>query len=99
MNLKVRATGPWQHTLEIEVPVDEVERRLEEVARQIQRRASLPGFRRGRGPLGMVRQHFADTVGQGFLETFVPRGTSEAGDQGGLHPGGPAPGRDPRVSP
>jgi trigger factor len=86
MNLQVRATGPWQHTLEIEVPVEEVERRLDEVARAIQRRAALPGFRRGRVPLDMVRQQFADRVEQEFLEAFVPRVTGEAVDQARLDP-------------
>ena len=86
MNLQVRATGPWQHTLEIEVPVEEVERRLDEVARAIQRRAALPGFRRGRVPLEMVRQQFADRVEQEFLEAFVPRVTGEAVDQARLDP-------------
>jgi len=86
MNLSVRATGPWQHTLDIEVPVEEVERRLDEVARAIQRRASLPGFRPGRVPLDLVRQHFADRVEQEFLEAFVPRVTGEAVDQARLDP-------------
>jgi len=86
MNLSVRATGPWQHSLDIEVPVDEVDRRLDEVARAIQRRASLPGFRAGRVPLEMVRQHFADRVEQEFLEAFVPRVTGEAVDQARLDP-------------
>jgi trigger factor len=86
MNLSVRSTGTWQHTLDIEIPVDEVERRLEEVARQLQRRASLPGFRKGRVPLNLVRQQFADAVEHEFLETFVPRLTSEAIDQARLTP-------------
>ncbi|HVP15014.1 MAG TPA: trigger factor [Terriglobales bacterium] len=86
MNLSVRPTGTWQHTLDIEVPVDEVDRRLEEVARQIQHRASLPGFRRGRVPLEMVRHHFAEAVEQEFLESFVPRITNEAIDQARLTP-------------
>ncbi len=86
MNLTVRETGPWQHALEIEVPVDEVERRLDDVARQIQRRASLPGFRKGKVPLDLVRQHFADTVEQEFLESFVPQVTAEAVDQKRLNP-------------
>ncbi len=86
MNLSVRATGTWQQTLDIEVPVDEVDRRLEEVARQIQRRASLPGFRRGRVPLDLVRHHFAQEVEQEFLESFVPRLTNEAIDQARLTP-------------
>ena len=86
MNLSVRSTGTWQHTLDIEIPVDEVDRRLDEVARQIQRRASLPGFRKGRVPLEMVRHHFADAVEQEFLESFVPRVTNEAIDQARLNP-------------
>ena len=86
MNLSVRSTGTWQHTLDIEVPVDEVDRRLEEVARQIQRRASLPGFRRGRVPLDLVRRHFAEMVEAEFLETFVPRITGQAVDEARLSP-------------
>jgi trigger factor len=86
VNLQVRSTGPWQHALDIEVPSDEVERRLDDVARQIQRRASLPGFRKGKVPLDLVRQHFADTVEQEFLENFVPRVTGEAVDQARLNP-------------
>jgi trigger factor len=86
MNLSVRSTGTWQHTLDIEVPVEEVDHRLEEVARQLQRSASLPGFRKGRVPLEMVRQHFADAVEQEFLESFVPRLTGEAIDEAKLTP-------------
>ena len=55
MNLSVRETGTWQHTLDIEVPVEDVERGLVETAMGIQRRVSLPGFRKGRVPLDMVR--------------------------------------------
>ncbi len=86
MNLSVRSTGTWQHTLDIEVPAEEVDRRVDEVARQLQRRASLPGFRKGRVPLAMVRQQFAEAVEQEFLESFVPRITSEAIDQARLTP-------------
>jgi trigger factor len=86
MNLTVRATGTWQHTLDIEIPVDEVERRLGEVTRQLQRRASLPGFRKGKVPLEMVRQNYAEAVEREFLETFVPRFASEAIDEAKLVP-------------
>jgi trigger factor len=86
MNLSVRASGSWQHTLDIEVPIEEIEARLDEVARQIQRRASLPGFRPGRVPLDMVRQHFAQRVEEEFLENFVPRIASDAVDQARLNP-------------
>ena len=86
MNLKARSTGTWQHTLDIEVPAEDVERRLDEIARQIQRRASLPGFRPGRVPLDLVRQHFASHVESEFLESIVPEVTNEAVDQARLSP-------------
>lgn len=89
MNLKVRASGTWQHTLDIEVPSEEVESRLDDVAQTLRRRASLPGFRPGRVPLEMVRQHFAETVEQRFLEEFVPQVTTEAVDQARLSPAVP----------
>lgn len=86
MNVSARSTGPWEHTLDVEVPVEEVQQRLDEVARDIQRAASLPGFRRGRVPLELVRQHFAEAVEQRFLESFVPQVATEAVDQARLDP-------------
>ena len=54
MQLTVRPTGAWQHTLDIQIPPDEVERGLDDVARKVQRRAALPGFRKGKVPLPYV---------------------------------------------
>jgi trigger factor len=59
---------------------------MEDVAQQIQRRATLPGFRRGRVPLDLVRQHFAEALESEFLETFVPRIASEGVDEARLSP-------------
>ena len=86
MNLSVRSTGAWQHALDIEVPAEEVERRLDDAARQIQRRASLPGFRKGRVPLDLVRQHFAEHVEAEFQDSFVPQLVNEAMDEARLSP-------------
>src|SRR5262245_13794473 len=86
MKLQVKSTGPWQHTLDVEIPGEEVERRLDEAARQIQRRASLPGFRKGRVPLPMVRQHFAEHVEAEFQDSFIPKLVNEAVDQARLTP-------------
>lgn len=86
MNLNVRATGTWQHTLDIEIPVEEVELRLEQVARGIQRRAVLPGFRRGKVPLARVRQDFADAVEREFLDDYLSRATGQALQESKLDP-------------
>lgn len=72
MNHTVRDTGSWQHTISVEVPVDEVEARLDAVTRTLQRRVVMPGFRKGKVPLDRVRQDFAANIEQEFLERYIP---------------------------
>ena len=86
MKQSSRETGTWQQTLDVEVPVDEVESQLDQFARAVQRRAVLPGFRRGKVPLDQVRVQFADAIEQEFFETYLPRATSQAIDGAGLQP-------------
>ncbi len=86
MKVETKKTGTWQHTLTIELPADELEQRLDEVARRIQRRVQMPGFRKGKTPLAMVRQNFAEAIEQDFLETHLGHLTGEAVDQAELKP-------------
>ena len=78
MTHTVRETGQWQRTLTIEVPPDEVERRLIEVSRRFQQQVSLPGFRKGKVPLERVRQDYAAEIEREFLERFIPELTQGA---------------------
>ena len=99
MKVEAKKTGSWQHTLTIELPADELERRLEEVARGIQRRAQMPGFRKGKTPLAMVRQNFAEVIEQEFLENHLGRLTGEAVDRVELKPIVPPLVRDLKLTP
>jgi trigger factor len=84
MRTSLRETGTWQRTLDIEVPVEDVEQRLDHVARAFQRRAHLPGFRKGKAPLHIVRQQFAPAIEQQFLEDALPELTGRAVDEAKL---------------
>jgi len=86
MKHSVRETGTWQHTLDVEVPSDVVNAELDHLARAIQRRAVLPGFRRGKVPLDQVRQNFAENIEQEFFESILPRVTREAMEEAQLDP-------------
>jgi trigger factor len=86
MNASVRATGPWQQTLDVEIPADEIESRLERIALAVRQRASMPGFRRGKVPLDVVRQQFADTIEKQMLEDLLPDVTSQAIREANLEP-------------
>ncbi len=99
MKHSVRESGTWQHTVDVEVPSEEVDAQLDTVARALQRRAVLPGFRRGHVPLEQVRQHYAEAIEQEFFESFLPRATREAMQAAALDPVVPPLVRNVRFTP
>ncbi|MGA3189423.1 MAG: trigger factor [Bryobacteraceae bacterium] len=70
-----------KHSLEITVPVAEVEKETERAVAEIQRKVRLPGFRPGKAPLGLVKQRFAGDIRQDVLEKLVPRFFRAAADK------------------
>ena len=70
-----------KHSLEITVPVAEVEKETERAAAAIQVKVRLPGFRPGKAPLAMVKTRFAQDVRQEVLEKLVPRFLNAAMEQ------------------
>ncbi len=99
MKLSVTNSGPWQHTLDIEVPAEAVEERLDRAARSLRPRVALPGFRKGKVPLQMVRDNFPDLVEREFLEPFLNETTAEAIREAKLDPAVPALVRDLKFVP
>lgn len=99
MKHTVRETGTWQHTLDVEVPAEVVDAEIDSLARAIQRRAVMPGFRKGKVPLDQVRQNFAETIEQEFFESILPRVTSQAMREARLEPVVPPMVRNVRFTP
>jgi trigger factor len=99
MKHSIRETGTWQHTLDVEVPSEVVDAELDALARAIQRRAVLPGFRRGKVPLDQVRQNFAENIEQEFFESILPRVTRVAMEEARLEPVVPPMVRNVRFTP
>jgi trigger factor len=62
-----------RHSLEISVPVDEVNAEVSRVLESFQKKARFPGFRPGKAPAGLVRRHFQSDIRQKVLENLVPR--------------------------
>ena len=62
-----------KHSLEISIPVEEVESETDRVAADVQKRAKLPGFRPGKVPSSLVRTRFAGDIRQQVLETLIPK--------------------------
>ena len=70
-----------KHSLEITVPVAEVEKETERVIAEIQKKVKLPGFRPGHAPVALVKARFAANIRQDVLEKLVPRFFRQAVDQ------------------
>ena len=62
-----------KHSLEITVPVAEVESETERVVAEIQKKVRLPGFRPGKAPVSLVKSRFASDIRHDVLGKLVPR--------------------------
>ena len=61
MQISVTADG-LERRLEVAVPADEVQRKVDERLQHLSRTARLKGFRPGRAPFAVVRQQFGEQV-------------------------------------
>ena len=61
-----------KHSLEISIPVDQVESETSRVVDDIQKRARLQGFRPGKAPANLIRKQFAGDIRQKVLENMIP---------------------------
>ena len=62
-----------KRSLEIEIPLEEVERTRERVTDSIKQRVRLPGFRPGKAPVSMIRARFESEIRHEVLEALVPQ--------------------------
>jgi trigger factor len=62
-----------KHSLEISVPLEEVESETGKVVSSFQAKARLPGFRPGKAPASLIRKQFESDIRQQVLENLIPR--------------------------
>ena len=72
MKVAVEEIEACKRRLAVEAPVDVVQQEWEKAYGRVQRRASLPGFRRGHVPRSLVKLHFADDVRREVAEHLIP---------------------------
>ena len=64
--------------LELEIPVEDVKKAVERVAREFARVARVPGFRPGKAPVPLIRRRFADDIKSEVLQSLVPEQIEKA---------------------
>ena len=62
-----------KHSLEISVPLEEVESETGKVVSSFQAKAKLRGFRPGKAPASLIRKQFQGDIRQKVLENLIPR--------------------------
>src|SRR5204863_9620803 len=64
--------------LELEIPAEEVTKKIESVAKEFARVANVPGFRRGKAPISLIGRKFADDIKGEVLQSLVPERVEKA---------------------
>src|SRR5256885_12505678 len=86
--IQVRKTAeePGAASLAVTVPVEQVQQAEARATSAYQRRARLPGFRKGKAPAALVKKQFADDIRQQALEELIRESWKAALAQEALHP-------------
>ena len=83
MNIAIeskKADGAERH-LQVTIPADAVNEAKKEAARKLALKVSIPGFRPGKAPVGMVMKRFADAVRSEAIEALVQGAYKEVLDR------------------
>src|ERR1700693_899957 len=72
------AEATCRRELDLEIPADEVSKAMEKVAKEFAKVARVPGFRRGKAPISLIRRRFADDIKGEVLQSLVPERVEKA---------------------
>jgi len=78
MKAEVERLGECKVALRIEVPTDRVTEELNSLYHDLQRKAKLPGFRRGKVPLDVLKTYFERSIKADALDRLIPDAYQEA---------------------
>jgi trigger factor len=86
IEIKKTAAEPGAASLAVTVPIDRVQEALDQATTVYQRRARLPGFRKGKAPTAIVKKQFAEDIRQQVLEQVIRDSWTAALKQEALKP-------------
>ena len=86
MKVAVEEMEGCKRRLAVEAPADVVQKEWERAYGRVQKRAALPGFRKGHVPRSLVKLHFADDVRREVAEHLIPDVYRQALDEARIAP-------------
>src|SRR6266849_75276 len=72
------AEATCRRELELEIPAEEVTKKIESVAKEFARIANVPGFRRGKAPVSLILRKFAEDIKGEVVQSLVPERVEKA---------------------
>ena len=85
MKVTAKTIAPCQQRLEIDLPPQAVADAYDAVYRQIQREATIAGFRKGKAPRDLLEKHHAQAAREEVLKRLISDGIQQATQERHLH--------------
>jgi len=86
LTVAVQEGRGWKRTLEIEVPKETVDEKFEATYEKYQSASKIPGFRKGKAPIHLVKLRYQKEIEEEVLESLVPKAYEDAVKETNLSP-------------
>jgi trigger factor len=80
------AEATCRRELELEIPAEDVTKAMDRITKEFAKLANVPGFRKGKAPLTLIRKRFADDIKGEVLQSLVPDKLEKAVNEQKLQP-------------
>jgi len=94
MQVTVESTGTLERKMRVELPAERIEKEVESRLKRVGQTAKIKGFRPGKVPASVVRQHYGSQVRQEVLSDLMGQSYRDAVQQENLNPAA-----HPRIEP
>ena len=84
LKVEMQELGGTKRELKVEVPVERADEELEKAYQKYRKAIQIPGFRRGRIPLSLIRSRFGESIKAEVLNELLPNLYEEAREAAGV---------------
>jgi FKBP-type peptidyl-prolyl cis-trans isomerase (trigger factor) len=89
MTASITQTAPCQRAMSISVSPEAIQPTRQDVLKEFQREASVPGFRKGKAPADLVDRKFAGQIREELIRRLTRQAFEQTAEQHKLRPVGP----------
>jgi trigger factor len=82
----VKESSATKREIQVEIPLEDVNRQTDFLIQKYQKVARIPGFRRGHVPASIIRQRFSEEIKTDMVEALIPRFFRQEAERLSLHP-------------